>query len=103
MYAESWRQRIELNATRDALKGVKAGSYENPIVTVSLRSDGSVENVTIDRSSGVPQVDEAVRQIVQSLSPYPRFPPELAQDYDVIDIRRTWTFDVAVRLYSGGR
>jgi len=27
------------------------------------------------------------------------FPPALAGEYDVIEIRRSWHFDVAVRLY----
>jgi len=50
-------------------------------------------------SSGVPAIDEAVRQIVQSQAPYPVFPPALAREFDVIEIRRTWSFDMAVRLY----
>jgi TonB family protein len=103
MYAEGWRQRIELNARLDALKAYKKGSYENPVVTVALRRDGSVEGVVINRSSGVPEIDSAVQQIVQSLSPFAPFPPDVAQDYDVIEIRRVWTFDAAVRLFAGGR
>jgi hypothetical protein len=31
--------------------------------------------------------------------PYTAFPPALARDFDVIEIRRTWQFDTAVRLY----
>lgn len=103
MYAEQWRQRVELNAAFDLLKQAKTGPYENPVVTVALRRDGSVEGVTINRSSGVPQIDSVIRTIVMSLSPYPPFPSELAMDYDVIEVRRVWTFDTAVRLFSGGR
>ena len=66
---------------------------------VRNRSDGSVEAVTFNRSSGVAKIDEAVRRIVQSLAPYPAFPPDLAREYDVIEIRRVWTFDTAIRLY----
>jgi hypothetical protein len=55
--------------------------------------------VTFVRSSGVPAIDEAIRRIVDSQAPYPVFPPALAREYDVIEIRRTWHFDVAVRLY----
>jgi TonB family protein len=58
-----------------------------------------VESVTFDVSSGVAEVDEAVRRIVQDLRPYPAFPPALAREFDVIQIRRTWHFDTAVRLY----
>jgi outer membrane biosynthesis protein TonB len=58
-----------------------------------------VESVTFIRSSGVPAIDEAIRRIVDSQAPYPMFPPALAREYDVIEIRRTWHFDIAVRLY----
>ena len=69
------------------------------MVTVAIRSDGSVESVTFVVSSGVAEIDEAVRRIVESQRPYPPFPPGLAREFDVIEIRRTWHFDVAVRLY----
>ena len=69
------------------------------MVTVAIRSDGSVESVTFVVSSGVAGIDEAVRRIVESQRPYQPFPPGLAREFDVIEIRRTWHFDVAVRLY----
>jgi outer membrane biosynthesis protein TonB len=58
-----------------------------------------VESVSFSKSSGVPAIDEAIRRVVDSQRPYPAFPPELARDYDVIEIRRNWSFDVAIRLY----
>jgi len=103
MYAESWRQRIETNAAPGPIRDAKQSTYVDPLVTVSLRSDGTVEGVKFDRSSGSPEIDEAIRQMVMKLGPYGAFPPDLAREYDVIDIRRIWTFDVAVRLFSGGR
>jgi len=54
--------------------------------------------VTIVMPSGAPQVDQAIRQIIESLAPYPAFPPALARQYDVIEIRRTWHIDTAIRL-----
>jgi outer membrane biosynthesis protein TonB len=57
-----------------------------------------VESVTFVVSSGVAEVDEAIRRIVQSARPYPAFPPSLAREYDVVEIRRNWHFDSAVRL-----
>jgi hypothetical protein len=47
----------------------------------------------------VAEIDDAIRRIVQSQLPYAAFPPALAREYDVIEIRRTWHFDTAVRLY----
>jgi hypothetical protein len=47
----------------------------------------------------VPEIDEEIRRIVQGQAHYQAFPPGLARDYDVIEIRRTWYFHDAVRLY----
>jgi len=57
-----------------------------------------VESVTFVVSSGVADVDEGIGRIVLSHVPYQPFPPSLAREFDVIEIRRTWSFDSAVRL-----
>ncbi len=103
MYAEGWRQRIEMNAPFDKIKALKSTPYIDPIVTVALRSDGTVESVAFERSSGVPEIDGAIRAIVEQLAPYRAFSPDLARDYDVVEIRRLWTLDAAIRLFAGGR
>lgn len=103
MYAEGWRQRIEMNAPFDQVKAAKAKGYVDPVVTVALRSDGSLESVTFNRSSGVPELDEVIKKIVQQFAPYSEFPADLAREYDIIEIRRVWTLDVAIRLFAGGR
>jgi hypothetical protein len=54
--------------------------------------------VTFEVSSGVAEVDDAIRRIVEGQRPYVAFPPALAREYDVVEIRRTWHFDTAVRL-----
>jgi TonB family protein len=99
LYAEAWARKIELNMTFDMVRDLAKRRHVNPLVTVAIRSDGSVESVTFVLSSGVPDLDEAIRRIVQSQMPYQPFPPNLAREYDVVEIRRTWHFDMAVRLY----
>ncbi len=98
-YAEAWARKIQLNMTIDKVREALQQPHTQPVLTVAIRSDGSVESVTFVRSSGVAAIDEAVRGIVHSQAPYQSFSPLLARDYDVIEIRRTWHFDVAVRLY----
>ena len=98
-YAEAWARKIQFNTSVDAVREVAARPHTNPMVTVAIRSDGSVESVTFVLSSGVAEVDEAIRRIVQSGVPYPAFPPGLAREVDVLEVRRTWHFDTAVRLY----
>jgi len=97
-YAEAMGRKIELNMSLNAVRDIVKQPHRQPLVTVAVRSDGSVERVTFVTSSGVPAVDEAIRQIIASHAPYGPFPPALARQYDVVEIRRTWLFDVAVRL-----
>lgn len=99
LYAEAWSRKIELNMTFDMVREAAKERHNHPLVTVALRSDGSVESVTFVVSSGVPAIDEAIRRIVQSQAPYPAFSPALAREFDVIEIRRSWHFDMAVRLF----
>jgi outer membrane biosynthesis protein TonB len=97
-YAEAWARKIQLNTTIDVVREMAKRPHTSPVVTVSIRRDGSLESVVFTVSSGVPDIDDAVRRIVESQTPYPAFSPALASEFDVIDIRRTWLFDTAVRL-----
>ena len=92
-----------MSPASELLRDAKKQPYADPIVSVALRSDGSVEGVTFNRSSGVPELDESIRRTVMRLGPYGEFPPDLAREYDVIEIRRVWTLDSAIRLFAGGR
>jgi hypothetical protein len=98
-YAEAWARKIAFNTPYDTVRALSKHPHTDPVVTVAIRSDGSVESVTFVLSSGSPEIDDAIRRIVQSQVPYPAFSPALMHDYDVVEIRRTWYFDEAVRLY----
>ena len=99
LYVEAWSRKIQLNATTfDMVREAAKQPHTDPLVTVAIRSDGSVESVTFVRSSGVVAIDEAIRRIVDSQKPYQVFPPGLAREFDVIMIRRSWYFDTAIRL-----
>ena len=98
-YAEAWARKIQLNTSVDTIREMAKRPHTEPMVTVAIRSDGAVESVTFVLSSGVAEVDEAIRQIIQSQVPYQAFPPALARQYDVVEIRRTWHVDMAIQLY----
>jgi outer membrane biosynthesis protein TonB len=91
-------KKIELNMTFDMVREAVKQPHARPVVTMAIRADGSVEKVTFVVSSGVAAIDEAIRKVVASQAPYGAFPPTLARQYDVIEIRRTWIFDTAIRL-----
>ncbi len=98
LYAEAMGRKIQMNMTFDMVREAVKQPHARPIVTVAIRADGSVEKVTFVVSSGVAALDEAIRKVVASQAPYPAFPLSVARQYDVIEIRRAWVFDTAIRL-----
>jgi outer membrane biosynthesis protein TonB len=98
MYMDSVRQKIERNAVLSEAQLSADIVRTDPIVSVAIRSDGSVEDVTILRSSGRADIDEFVRRIVRLNARYSAFPPNVAANYDVIELRRVWRFAGVLRL-----
>lgn len=93
LYVESWRQKVEkvgnLNYP-EAAKNLKL--YGQLQMTVSIKADGSIESIEINRSSGHKVLDAAAKRIVELGAPYARFPDDVKKEIDVLSITRTWTF-----------
>ncbi len=93
LYVESWRQKVEkvgnLNYP-EAAKNLKM--YGQLQLTVSIKADGSIESIEINRSSGHKVLDEAAKHIVELAAPYSRFPDDMHNEVDILSITRTWTF-----------
>jgi len=100
-YVEEWRAKVErignMNYPEQARREKIFGSLQ---LTVSIRNDGSVENIEVSRSSGQPVLDEAAMRIVRMAAPYSAFPPDIRRDTDILSITRTWTFTQADKLES---
>ena len=92
-YVDDWRLKVErvgnLNYPEEAKRKKLYGSLQ---LTVHIKSDGTLDGVDIDRSSGSKILDEAAERIVRLASPYAPFPENIRRDYDILDITRTWTF-----------
>jgi protein TonB len=92
-YVEDWRAKIErvgnLNYPAAARQLQLYGSL---LLTVSIRSDGTVEGVEINRSSGSNVLDAAAVKIVEMSAPFAVFPPDIKRDTDILHITRTWMF-----------
>lgn len=93
LYVEAWRQKVEkignLNYP-EAAKDLKL--YGQLQMTVSIKADGSIESIVVNRSSGHKVLDAAAQRIVELGAPYARFPDDVRKDIDVLSITRTWTF-----------
>ena len=91
-YIEDWRAKTERVAKAN-YPSIEHGMQDSLMMTVSIKRDGTVEKITIDRPSRFQVLNEAAERIVRRAAPYLPFPPEMiARDIDVLDITRTWTF-----------
>jgi len=92
-YLASWVQKIEqtgnLNYPREARLKNMDGRLR---VSVRINAEGEMLDMEITSSSGIPVLDEAVRQILRMAQPFAPFSDELRERADQIVIIRTWDF-----------
>ena len=74
--------------------------YGNLVLAVTLRPDGTVEDLRLLRSSGHKLLDDAAKRIVSLAAPYAPFPREIREETDLLEITRTWQFLNSNRLFS---
>ena len=67
-------------------------------LTVSIKADGSLDDVEVTRSSGTKVLDNAAVMIVRRSAPYAPFSAEIRKKADVVVITRTWTFAAGDQL-----
>ena len=100
-YVEDWRAKIERIGNLNYPEAARSLQlYGSLLLTVSIRSDGSVESVEINRSSGQSVLDAAAVKIVEMSAPFAAFPPDIKRDTDVLHITRTWMFQKGDKLTS---
>ena len=91
-YVDAWRKRVELTGTQHYPKGVGKQLEGKLQASVTIRADGTVVNVELDKPSSEPLLNQAVRRIIQLASPFAPFSPEMRKQIDEITITRTWHF-----------
>ena len=100
-YIEDWRIKVErignLNYPEQARRQKIFGRLQ---LSVSIRKDGSVEKIEIDKSSGNRILDAAAMRIVKLAAPYSPLPPNITKDIDILEITRTWSFTSSDSLES---
>ncbi len=100
-YVEDWRLKIERIGNHNYPEAARALKlYGNLLLTVSIRADGSIESVSVNRSSGHRVLDAAAVHIVEMSAPFAPFPPDVKRDTDILHITRTWTFTKGDELRS---
>ena len=100
-YQDAWRLKVErigrINYPEEATRRRLTGKL---ILTVVLRADGSIQNISLDQSSGNRVLDDAAQRIVRLAAPYAPFPDNIRAETDLLHITRTWIFQSGNRLTS---
>ncbi|MEW6314017.1 MAG: TonB family protein [Pseudomonadota bacterium] len=100
-YVDDWRLKVERVGNLNYPEAARQQKiYGNLLLTVSIKADGSLENVEINRSSGSKILDESALRIVRLAAPYAVFPEEVRRKADILSITRTWMFTRADQLVS---
>ena len=100
-YMDGWRRKVERIGNLNYPEQAKRKKiFGNLILTVGIHPDGSIERVQIDRSSGYQLLDQAAENIVRLSAPFPRLPPNISSEADILYITRTWHFRETNELTS---
>ncbi len=99
-YEEDWRVKVERVGTLNYPPEARGKLYGNLRLTVTIRPDGNVESIELDRSSGLKVLDAAAFKIVRRASPFAVFPPNIRRDTDLLVITRTWFFGQGDKIWT---
>lgn len=102
-YEDDWRVKIERIGTLNYPAEARGKHYGNLRLTVSIRPDGTVESIELERSSGLKVLDAAAYKIVRMATPFAAFPPEIRRDTDLLVITRTWFFGRGDKMWTEAR
>ena len=99
-YVEDWRQKVERIGNLNYPDDARGRVYGSLVLNVSIKADGTLETVEVQRSSGHPILDRAAERIVKMAAPYASFPASITRDTDILVITRTWTFAPGDKLFG---
>jgi protein TonB len=99
-YEEDWRVKIERVGTLNYPAEARGKVYGNLRLTVTIRPDGNVESIELDRSSGLKVLDAAAFKIVRMATPFAAFPADIRRDTDLLVITRTWFFGQGDKIWT---
>jgi periplasmic protein TonB len=100
-YVEDWRAKVERIGNMNYPEMARRQKiYGKLALTVSIRADGSVESIEVNRPSGQRILDASAIRIVKLATPFAPFPPDIRKDTDILSITRTWIFTSTDKLES---
>ena len=92
-YVYHWLEEIERIGNQNYPQAARQQRLTGDVrLAVRIRADGSLVDVEVTRSSGHAVLDQAAQRIVYLAAPFEAFSAEMKQEYDQLEIIRTWQF-----------
>ncbi|MGR9088465.1 MAG: TonB family protein [Gammaproteobacteria bacterium] len=92
-YLKDWEEKVERMGNRNYPEAAAKKNFSATLaMDVGIKVDGSIYSMRISRSSGIPELDEAAKNIVRMSAPFAPLPLELQKELSVLVITRIWKF-----------
>jgi len=92
-YLKDWESKVERMGNRNYPEVASKKNFSATLtMDVGINADGSIYSIRINRSSGIPELDEAAKNIVRMSAPFAPLPQDLLKELNVLVITRVWKF-----------
>lgn len=92
MYMENWSKKVEKYGNENYPEAAKGKLYGNVQITAFIKSDGMLEKVQVDNSSGYKDLDNHALDIIKAAAPYAPFSYRLKKKADILGLTRTFEY-----------
>ena len=93
LYLDAWRRKIEkIGNLNYPEKAKRKGIFGSLSLKVSINKNGTVNDISIRRSSGHKILDDSAIRIVRLASPFAPLTKDMMVDTDILEIIRVWHF-----------
>ncbi len=101
LYLDTWRRKIEKIGNQNYPEKAKQEKiYGNLTLKVAINQNGTINQVSIMKSSGKKLLDDAAIRIVRLAAPFKPLTEEMAKDTDILEIIRIWRFQSDNKVHT---
>lgn len=92
-YLKDWEDKVERMGNRNYPDVAARKNFSATLsMDVGIKTDGSIYSIRIGKSSGIPELDAAAKNIVRMCAPFAPLPLDLQKEVNVLVITRVWKF-----------
>ncbi|NOQ36405.1 MAG: TonB family protein [Methylococcaceae bacterium] len=92
-YVRDWERKVQRIGNLNYPKIAREKGFHGTLsMDVGIRTNGSIYQIRIVKSSGNKVLDDAAKRIVRMSAPFAALPKQISKQLEVLIIRRSWSF-----------